>query len=182
MAEFNRFTLMVMRSDKRENSVYLSLGTNIGDRLAHLKQATKMLQMLATEEIKVSVVYESAPWGNGLLCFFLNCVVHIKTTLDPFLLLQRTQEIEKEMGRAEKSTGKLYENRMIDIDILTFNLTTINSKTLAIPHPMLTNRRFVLLPFSDLAPHFQLPYSLYSIEKHLAVCEDYLQCDRFEAL
>ena len=170
-----------MRSDKRENSVYLSLGTNVGDRLAHIERATDMLQMLATEEIKISAIYESEPWGNDLLNAFLNCVVHMNTSLEPLALLLKTQEIERQIGRLEKSNGTKYQNRIIDIDVLTYNRTTINSHRLTIPHALQTKRRFVLLPFSDLAPRFQLPYSLYSIEKHLALCEDDLECKRFES-
>ncbi len=172
---------MVIRSDKRENRVYLSLGTNVGDRLKYLKQAIEKLQVLATEEIEVSYIYESEPWGNDVLNAFLNCVIQMNTDLQPLALLYRTQEIEKEIGRLKKSIDSEYQNRIIDIDILTYNKTTIDSDILTIPHPLLRKRRFVLLPFSNIAPRFQLPYSLYSIEKHLALCKDFLECKRFEA-
>ena len=170
---------MVMRSDKRENSVYLSLGTNIGSRLEYLRKAIEKLQLVSIEEIEVSAIYESEPWGNGLLNAFLNCVVELKTDLEPADLLQKTQEIEKEIGRLKNSNEFFYQNRVIDIDILTYNETTINSEILTIPHPLLTKRRFVLMPFIDLAPDIQLPYSSYSIEKCLLLCEDSLRCERF---
>ena len=169
-----------MRSDKRENSVYLSLGTNLGDRSAYLKEAAELLQNFATDKIELSPVYESQPWGSGVLNLFLNCVVHLKTSLDPLALLKKTQEIEKGMGRLEKSKGSEYHNRVIDIDILTYNDATIDSLALTIPHPLLTKRRFVLLPLIDLAPGLILPYSSQSIEKHLSLCEDDLECKVFE--
>ena len=78
---------MVIRSDKRENRVYLSLGTNVGDRLKYLKQAIEKLQVLATEEIEVSYIYESEPWGNDVLNAFLNCVIQMNTDLQPLALL-----------------------------------------------------------------------------------------------
>lgn len=169
-----------MRRDKRENSIYLSLGTNLGDRSVYLKEAAALLQSFATEKIGLSEIYESKPWGNDLLNAFLNCVVHLKTSLDPLSLLQKTQEIEKVMGRLEKTKGNEYQNRVIDIDILTYNYVTIDSLILTIPHPLLTKRRFVLLPFLDLAPRFLLPYDSQSIEKHLLSCEDDLECNVFE--
>ena len=178
--QLNRFTLMVMRSDKRRNSVYLSLGSNIGDRLSHLKEAGEQLQYLAKEPIEFSKIYESQPWGNDLLSPFLNCVVHVNTSLTPTLILKKVQEIEIGMGRLEKSNGGEYQNRVIDIDILTYNSLTIDSLCLIIPHPLLTKRRFVLLPFVDLARDYCLPYSLKSIESHLLQCEDELECALFE--
>ena len=169
-----------MRRDKRENSVYLSLGTNLGDRSAYLKDTAELLQSFATEKIELSPIYESEPWGSGVLNLFLNCVVHLKTSLDPLSLLQKTQEIEKAVGRLHKSKGNEYQNRVIDIDILTYNHATIDSLILTIPHPFLTKRRFVLLPLLDLAPRFSLPYDSQSIEKHLLWCEDDLECKVFE--
>jgi len=177
--QLNRFTLMVMRSDKRGNNVYLCLGSNVGDRLLYLDEAGKQLQLIATEPIEFSEVYESQPWGNELLNHFLNCVVHVKTGLAPIQLLKKVQEIELGMGRLEKSRGGQYQNRVIDIDILTYNNATIDSLCLTIPHPLLTNRKFVLLPFVDLAPEFCLPYSLKSIKNDLQECQDELECALF---
>tara|TARA_B110000046_G_scaffold15690_1_gene15043 strand:+ start:58007 stop:58528 length:522 start_codon:yes stop_codon:yes gene_type:complete len=173
---------MVMRSDKRENSVYLSLGTNLGDRLAYLKDGIARLQVLSTQDIELSNIYESQPWGNELLNYFLNCVVHIRTNLQPHQLLIKTQGIEREMGRDRKSRGKGYQNRVIDIDILTHGNATVDSNGLTIPHPLIARRRFVLLPLSDLAPELILPYSSESIRKSLSTCEDSLTCTKFDSL
>jgi len=103
----------------------------------------------------------------------------VKTGLAPIQLLKKVQEIELGMGRLEKSRGGQYQNRVIDIDILTYNNATIDSLCLTIPHPLLTNRKFVLLPFVDLAPEFCLPYSLKSIKNDLQECQDELECALF---
>jgi len=106
--------------------------------------------------------------------------VHLSTNLDPIHLLKKTQEIEKGIGRGKKSQGTEYKNRVIDIDLLTYNNLTIDSFCLAIPHPHLTKRRFVLLPFADMAPNLLLPYSSQSIENNLLHCEDRLWCKKIK--
>lgn len=167
-----------MRSDKRENKVYLSIGTNIGDRLLHINDVKGRLQKLAIKEIIVSPIYETEGWGEQFLSPFFNIVVQIVTSLKPLALLEATQSIEQQMGRGAKSVNNVYENRIIDIDILTFNNQTFNSQRLQIPHPQIVNRRFVLMPFADVDSNHCLPHSLQSIGNYLDLCADYSECKK----
>ena len=166
---------MVKRSDKRGNSVYLSIGTNLGNRELNISNAQEELQKLTPHKLVVSPIYESAPWGNESLNPFLNCVIHLYVDLNPLDLLFATQEIEQQIGRTSKS-GAVYQNRGIDIDILTYNHQTYDSNVLKIPHSLMVYRKFVLLPLVDLNPEMTLPHSEKSVVKLLSICNDSLEC------
>ena len=178
LAQFNlnRFTLMVKQGDKRENIVFLSVGTNLGDRFLNISAVEKTLQELSVRPILMSSIYESEPWGNDNLEPFLNCVIRLVTLLEPLELLQRTQQIEIEIGRGTKSKGGSYKNRVIDLDLLTFNQLTFNSTDLTIPHPFITERNFVLHPFVEIAPCYKLPYSKFTIAEEIEKCVDERKC------
>lgn len=134
--------------------VYLSLGSNIGDRLSNLRAAIAALPHLDVEVIKTSSVYETEPVDHLNQAWFLNCVVEGKTPLDPFALLSALRGIETQMGsKKEFPKGP----RLIDLDILLYGSETIATAELQIPHPRMHLRRFVLVPLAEIAPNLTHP-------------------------
>ena len=139
----------------------IGLGSNSGDRLAHLPNALGLIKSLAEVEIKqLSPVYlsdalllEQAPAEWDLP--FLNVALRCETTLEPFALLKKLQTIEKKLGR--QSTSPPWSPRIIDIDLLAWGDTIINHEALTIPHAHLLNRPFALWPLADVAPFWCLP-------------------------
>lgn len=142
---------MAKLSDERNNRVFLSLGSNQGNRFENLKQACVNLEGRVGLIKSISHIYESEAWGDQNLLPFYNLVLEIFTDLNSVSLLKTIQEIERILGRKIK-TKLGYENRIIDIDILWFNNELIVLKDLVIPHLELNNRRFVLEPFNEIAP------------------------------
>jgi 2-amino-4-hydroxy-6-hydroxymethyldihydropteridine diphosphokinase len=133
--------------------LYLSLGTNLGDRRSNLDTA---LDLIAREVgiIKArSGVIETEPWGFDSPNSFLNMTVLVQTDLKPLEVLDRTQRIEKDMGRTSKTGTDGYHDRIIDIDILLYDDLTMNTPKLTIPHPRMYQRRFVMEPLAQIAPH-----------------------------
>ena len=122
--------------------VYLGLGTNIGDKVGLL--------------MRQSEFYVSNPWGFDSENKFLNAVVLVETNLSPFDLLAKTQELERNIGRATKSING-YSDRLIDIDILFYDNLIIDQPTLKIPHPHIVERDFVLIPLAEIAPELVHP-------------------------
>lgn len=133
--------------------VYLSLGTNLGERLDNLATARAMLSPDVRVE-KLSSVYETAPWGYSDQANFYNQVLLGKTMLTPLRLLNKLKQIEKMMGREQTFR---YGPRVIDLDILFYESRIINTKRLQIPHPRLQERAFVLVPLVEIAPDFVHP-------------------------
>jgi 2-amino-4-hydroxy-6-hydroxymethyldihydropteridine diphosphokinase len=135
-------------------TVFLALGSNVGDREANLRDA---LHRLHSDEIRItrrSSLYETAPQEMLDQPWFLNAVVEVKTSLFPMQLLARVREIERQMGR-RRITPKGPRN--IDIDILFYGRSVIASSELEVPHPRLPERRFVLEPLAEIAPDFRHP-------------------------
>lgn len=150
--------------------VFLGLGTNLGDREANLKVALCRIAENIGKIIKTSSVYETEPWGFTAENLFLNMVVEVETRLKPSGLLGRILMIEARMGRLR--SGKGYSSRIIDIDILIFSDIVLNTKSLAIPHPALHERRFVLVPFCEIAPDLVHPVSGKTMTTLLKECKD----------
>lgn len=137
---------------------YLSLGSNKGDRIGFVQQATSLLN--ATDGIsliRTSAFYESEPWGMKTETWFVNAVVEVKTTLSPQNLLTECQRIETQLGRKRTEGEKDYKDRTIDIDILFYNKEIINDENLVIPHKFLHLRAFTLVPLLELIPNFEHP-------------------------
>lgn len=137
---------------------YLSLGSNKGDRIGFVQQATSLLN--ATDGIsliRTSAFYESEPWGMEAETWFVNAVVEVKTTLSPQSLLTECQRIESQLGRKRIEGEKGYQDRTIDIDILFYNKEIINDENLVIPHKFLHLRAFTLVPLLELIPNFEHP-------------------------
>ncbi len=135
------------------HTVYIALGTNLGERLANLESAIAAL----APEVRVraeSPVYETPPWGYADQPAFLNMVVEAETDLDPGALLGHLKRLEAELGRVESFR---YGPRRIDLDILFYDDLILDTPPLVIPHPRLHERAFVLVPLADLAPELVHP-------------------------
>lgn len=127
---------------------YISIGTNMGDRLQNLQNAVDSLKLLTKTEVKdVSSVYETKPWGFEKQADFLNIAVETETALTPESLLGALLGIEAALGRV-----RLFKNgpRIIDLDLLLFGDEEINNSVLILPHPRMYEREFVLKPLCDL--------------------------------
>ncbi len=134
--------------------VYLSLGTNAGDREALLARALERLAAAGLRLLRVSSVYETEPLDRRDQPWFLNLVVEAETDLFPRMLLMRLQRIEFELGR-RRLTPK--GPRTMDIDILLYGDAVIRLPELTVPHPRMTERRFVLEPLAELVPELRYP-------------------------
>lgn len=132
--------------------VYVSLGTNLGDKDNNLRTAVRLMQERIGKVISLSSFYETAPWGFQSEHSFLNAAACIETRLSPEQLLLVTQQIERELGRTQKSSGNAYKDRLIDIDLLMYDDLQIHADQLILPHPLMTERRFVLEPLAEIAP------------------------------
>jgi 2-amino-4-hydroxy-6-hydroxymethyldihydropteridine diphosphokinase len=132
------------------NFVYLSLGTNLGEKEKNILEAECRISDLIGGILKSSSIYNSKAQGFESDFDFLNKVIFIETKLKPFELLDKIEEIEFAMGRKEKSVDKHYRDRIIDIDILYFNEETIETERLIIPHPEIYKRDFVYVPLSEI--------------------------------
>jgi len=152
------------------NKTYLSLGSNRGDRTANLSKAVDLLSEWTGNIIIVSSLYETSPWKMVDKTDFLNQVLLMETTLPASELIDNIILIESMMGRLR--TSKKYEPRIIDIDILLFNMEIINTRELSVPHPLIRERRFVLEPMAEIAPEFIHPVLKKSITQLLNECED----------
>ena len=151
-------------------TAYLSLGSNVSNRLRYLKGAIRKIK--ESHEIavrKVSSVYETQPVGYENQGWFLNLVLEAETTFDPFPLLERLLAIEGQMGRKREEK---WGPRKIDIDILLYDNRIVNSYRLTIPHPRMHQRRFVLIPLTQIAPKLLHPLLKKSLEELLESCED----------
>lgn len=145
--------------------VYIALGSNIGDRAENLRQA---LEQIATPDLRVlraSSIYETAPRDVKDQPWFLNQVIECETDLFPRQLLARLQKIEKSMGRKHRiAKGP----REIDLDILFFGDAVVKAPELEVPHPQMSERRFVLEPLAELAPEKKHPGTRKTVREMLA--------------
>ena len=134
------------------HQVYLGLGTNLGDKEANLKAAIEEIRKRVGEVTSLSAFHASEPWGFQSENSFLNAVCCVSTELTPIEVLHITQEIERELGRLKKSVNGIYSDRMIDIDILLYDDLHIQTPELTIPHPLMRERDFVIIPLREIAP------------------------------
>jgi len=144
--------------------IYFGIGTNLGDREANLQEALRLLNERVGEQLVCSSMYRSAPLGFESDNEFANIVVAYQTSYSPEDLLRITQEIEREMGRTQKSVNGVYHDRIIDIDLLkAFETVGLlgerleargeilrNSPTLTLPHPRIHERDFVMIPWEEI--------------------------------
>lgn len=133
-----------------EHVAYLALGTNLGDREHNIDEAYRRIELAVGRIVRRSQPYRSAPWGFTSQNEFVNTAVCCHTTLSPHQLLAATQSIEREMGRTEKSKCGEYHDRIIDIDILLYDDMTVEEPDLHIPHPLMKERPFVMIPLEEI--------------------------------
>lgn len=137
--------------------VYFSLGTNLGNKEENLRNAVNEINKRVGKVTSLSAFYVTEPWGFKSDNMFVNAAVEVETPLNPFELLKETQYIEKDMGRKHKSVDKAYTDRIIDIDILLYDDLIIQESNLVLPHPLMTEREFVMVPLTQIAPQLLHP-------------------------
>lgn len=157
------------------NKVYLLLGGNLSDPFQQLLIARKKIAGVANVILESSI-YKTKAWGKTDQPDFLNQVLLIETPLGAEDTLQQMLAIENSMGRVRSQKNA---PRLIDIDILFYNSEIVHKKNLSIPHPSIAERRFVLVPLSEIAPDHIHPVSGLSIAELLRDCEDTLQVKRY---
>ena len=150
--------------------VYLSLGSNLGDRLENLRRACAALAPRGIRLRRASSLYETEPVDVQDQGWFLNCVIEVETALPPARLLEVLQQIERELGR-ERLQPK--GPRTIDLDILLYGDLMIRDENLVVPHPRLHERRFVLEPLRELAPSLKVPFLDRTVEELARELQDF---------
>ena len=150
-----------------DHVVYLSLGTNLGNRAANLKQALSSLPPQMTIRAK-SKVYETPPWGYTEQDHFLNQVVKVTTYLGPQKLIKHIKRLEVALGR---KASFQYGPRLIDIDILFYDDEILETPSLVLPHPHVHERGFILMPMMDIAPDHVHPVKKRSIRELIGFCD-----------
>jgi 2-amino-4-hydroxy-6-hydroxymethyldihydropteridine diphosphokinase len=149
--------------------IYLSLGSNLGDRAANLERAIETLPEIGVRVLRRSSIYETEPVDFLAQSWFLNCVVEAETSLAPRRLLEELQAIERKLG-----SKKLIPRgpRIIDLDVLFHDAAVIHEAGMEIPHPRLAERRFVLVPLVELAPELRHPVLCQTAAELLAATPD----------
>ena len=141
---------------RKVHKVYLGLGSNLGDKEAHIRKAITLIGERVGTVLRQSSLIETEPWGFESEHTFLNGVILVETTLTPRQTLKATQKIERDLGRKRKSTDSSshqlpnYSDRPIDIDILLYDDLTIDEPDLKIPHPLMEQRDFVMIPLREI--------------------------------
>ena len=138
------------------HKVYLGLGSNLGDKEENIRKAIALIGERVGEVVRQSSLIETEPWGYESENKFLNGVILVETTLSPRQLLKATQKIERELGKKKVHATKrsqdssLYKDRPIDIDILLYDDLTVDEPDLKIPHPLMQERDFVMIPLKEI--------------------------------
>ncbi|WP_353168487.1 2-amino-4-hydroxy-6-hydroxymethyldihydropteridine diphosphokinase [Flavobacterium sp.] len=155
---------------KSQNTILLSLGTNMGHKLENLKTCIMTIHNTIATVVEVSKVYETPAWGFEGDVFY-NCAITIHSQKSAQKILSKIIKLEKKLGRIRTKTDQ-YESRNIDIDIISFNDEVIETENLKIPHIQLQNRKFVLFPMNDIAPKWKHPKLNKTISEMLISCDD----------
>jgi 2-amino-4-hydroxy-6-hydroxymethyldihydropteridine diphosphokinase len=174
----HRKTLWHNLRDMAFDKVYLSLGSNVGDREANLRRAIAALPTAGVRVTQVSSIYQTQPVDYLEQPWFLNCVVEGQTRVTPLDLLHSLRGIESQMGsKKEFPKGP----RLIDVDLLLYGNETIDAPELQVPHPRMKQRRFVLAPLSEIAPQLHHPSWSGNVVQMLAVTPDQSEVRVFRA-
>ena len=138
-----------MNSEKLHR-VFLGLGSNLGDKEANIRNAISLIGERVGLVVRQSSLISTEPWGFESDNQFVNACVLCETTLTPRQVLLATQKIERELGRTHKSVGGYYADRLIDIDILLYDDLRVDEPDLQIPHPLMLERDFVMIPLGEI--------------------------------
>ena len=133
-----------------KHKVYFSLGSNLGDKEGNIREAISRIGELIGEVDRQSTLLATEPWGFESDNTFVNAAIRCTTSLSPFELLNITQNIERAMGRTLKSVDGQYHDRIIDIDILIYDDLHITTPQLTLPHPLMKERDFVMIPLKEI--------------------------------
>ena len=142
--------LMTNQREGALHTVYLGLGSNLGAKRRNIRRSVMLINKQIGAVTRQSAYFVSKPWGFESPNDFVNIVVRCETPLSPHEILKRTQAIEREMGRTHKSAGGVYKDRIIDIDILLYDDLEVNTPDLVIPHPLMCERDFVMIPLREV--------------------------------
>lgn len=151
-------------------TTYLSLGSNLGNKLDNLQRAVNLIGQNIGRVTKISSIYNTRSWGFKSEDFF-NICIEVSTNLNPENLLIKVLQIEKKLGRS-RSTSDDFQARIIDIDVLLFDDDIIFYNNLKVPHPRMLERKFVLVPLTEIAPNVKHPIAKKTILMCLQSCED----------
>jgi 2-amino-4-hydroxy-6-hydroxymethyldihydropteridine diphosphokinase len=165
---------------EEQNKVVLSIGSNQGDRKSLIQQAIETINRDVATVVAISKLYESPSWGFESEPFF-NCAVLVHTSKSASKVLQKILKIEKQFGRIRMDV-KGYQPRTMDIDIISFNNDRVIKPFLQIPHALMQNRLFVLLPMNDLQTEFIHPILAQSVSELIASCPDESVCTAVDSL
>ena len=132
------------------HKVYFSLGSNLGDKEGNIREAIRRIGELIGEVDRQSTLLATEPWGFESDNTFVNAAIRCTTSLSPFEILNITQNIERAMGRTLKSVDGQYHDRIIDIDILIYDDLHITTPQLTLPHPLMKERDFVMIPLKEI--------------------------------
>ena len=163
-----------------QHQVILSLGSNEGNRLKNIELCLELIHQEIGTIIKVSKLYETPSWGFESEAFF-NCALLLHTSKSPIQILEQILEVEKKLGRIRNEKPG-YQSRIIDVDLIAFDEEIINIEHLQIPHPLMQNRKFVLLPFQDLTIGWQHPILKKSISELIQITPDDSVCEVVQKL
>ena len=134
-----------------DHKVYFSLGSNLGDKEGNIREAISRIGELIGEVDRQSTLLATEPWGFESDNTFVNAAIRCTTSLSPFEILNITQDIERAMGRTHKSVDGQYHDRIIDIDILIYDDLHITTPQLTLPHPLMKERDFVMIPLKEIS-------------------------------
>jgi len=151
-------------------SIYIGLGSNIGDRLINIKNAIHEIKCLEYVKLeRISSLYHTEPIGVIDQDWFYNAVIEVKTEIDPFEMLNTLQAIEQKL---KKDKQYRWGPRRIDLDLLDFKNLIVHSDRLILPHPLMSSRKFVLVPLSEVAPCYVHPVLSVTVWNMLRHCPD----------
>ena len=159
---------------KSQHQIILSIGSNQGNRLGNIERCLELIHQEIGTVIKVSKLYETPAWGFESDAFY-NCALVLHTYSSAHKVLTQVLKIEKRLGRLRNKTQE-YQSRSIDIDLIAFDSEIIDTEKLQIPHPLMQNRNFVLLPIQDLNLDWEHPVLQKNVTELLALSPDESIC------